>query len=207
MQLKINISMVNMKDIRVAILVLAATAVALLTVSCAQDDESSQRWGASNMSSSEAVYEGKWSLGMASGWQGVAAIDMRDSSTGVFRLRGVPRAEIVRQFFPDGSVVPAADYFSMIVESQFVVTSTSDNTLLYMLQPAVWNIPVLVGDKPGTLGLNISSQSQGDDDLSWGTLSKSGVLTLVIHVTSYQLDGGGQVPSALKMVFTATRKK
>ena len=43
--------------------------------------------------------------------------------------------------------------------------------------------------------------------MSWGTLSKAGVLTIVLHATSYTIGDGDTEPVDLKLTFTGKRKK
>lgn len=50
--------------------------------------------------------------------------------------------------------------------------------------------------------LAISPISEGSNELSWGSLSKTGVLTIILHATSATIDDATTRPLSLTLTFT-----
>lgn len=180
--------------------------VQLLTwslVSCQIDDnQSSFKDSFTTSSEPSAVYDGKWTVGSTSGITGKAVVSDKE-----FLLYNVPYTEITQQLFQSNNVESAIGSNGTSEKLKFTVTQASDKTLLYSLEPTEWHYSVLVDKKPYNVSLAISPNAPLDNTtISWGTLSKSGVLTLVLHATSYTMNSGETKPVSLKLTFTAKRK-
>lgn len=177
--------------------------LALTLVSCQIDDnQNSFNDNFTASSDPSATYEGKWTVGSTSGITGMAVVSDKE-----ILLYNVPYTEITQQLFQTNNVESAKGSNSTNEKLRFTVTQASDNTMLYSLEPTEWHFSVLVDKKPYSVSIAISPNAPLDNTtISWGTLSKAGVMTLVLHATSYTINSGETNPVSLKIVFTAKRK-
>lgn len=182
----------------------SAIALALLSAvvvlpSCSGPGDERQLEDSPAILAPSAVFEGTWSVGGVSGLPGTVML-----YGSAFRVAEVPCAAILQQLYPGSSV---ADATGGSEDIPFGVTSTSATSQLYSLMPTAWRLSGAVDGVRRSVSLAISPTAGGTGDVSWGTYSKSGVLTLVLHATSFTADGGEPVAVSLKLVFTATRRK
>lgn len=177
--------------------------VAASLVACVADDADADRAGDKYMTDTgQAVaYSGKWSVGTEQGIKGVVMV-----GSGKFMLDGAARAAVVWQLFPDSTVSQPPDNagWEML---KFSATSASDNSLLYSIDPFTWSFTLLSDGLPRTAVVAFSPLVGTSDGISWGTLSKSGVLTVVLHATSYTIGDGNTATVDLRLVFTGKREK
>lgn len=148
------------------------------------------------------AYEGKWDIGAEEGLPGVAWI-----ATQGFAFDSIPAASVVRQLFPGSEVAAVASADGGYAWLKCSATQASDNSLLYSAEPSVWRVKARVDGRQRVVGIAFAPRVGSGGDISWGTLSRTGVLTLVLHATSYTVDDGSAAPLAMKLVFTAKRKK
>lgn len=188
---------------RLSAIALAAFVLAVVAslAACSVDDDAMSGDNYMMDSGSSAIYDGKWDVGTEHGVQGTVRV-----VAGEFLLDGAAHAAVARQLFPGGtagSVTSSNDVESL----SFSVARTSDNSLLYSIKPFIWSFTLLSGGLPRTASVAFSPRVGTSDGMSWGTLSKAGVLTIVLHATSYTIGDGDTEPVDLKLTFTGKRKK
>lgn len=88
----------------------------------------------------------------------------------------------------------------------YSMATTQDGTTLYTLKPKVWRMTATVDGRNRQVALYMAPQAGGTDDMSWGRISKSGVMSIMLCVTGYSLDGADMQPSVMRLTFTAMRK-
>lgn len=144
-------------------------------------------------------YDGKWDVdGVAGAKADVIAYPH------YFYLDGLPYGAILDHVFP-GSVIENVEGIDANNRLPFVAMTTSETSQLLSLQPPVWTINATV-DGVGHV-VHVSFMTVGSTDvISWGTLTKSGMLTVILRTTAYSVDNGGQHPLSLKITYNATKK-
>lgn len=186
--------------------ILCAAALALVVVSmlvsCLPSDDGEMNDSQTECPEPLVAYEGKWDIGAEQGVQ-----DMVWMSAYGFVFDTIPATSVVRQLFPGSEIGTVETADNEYASLKCSATPTSAGSVLYSAEPAVWRVAALIDGRRRVVSIAFSPRAGSDDDMSWGTLSKAGVLTLVLHATSYTVDGGEAVPTAMKLVFTATRKK
>ena len=202
----IHITTKRMKRIRNIGVVAILMMVQLLTLSlmsCQIDDnQSSFNDNFTTCPETPVAYEGKWTVGSMSVSTGKAIVSGKE-----IQLFEVPYTEILQQLFQGSNIESGIGCNNKSEKLKFTVTQASDKTLLYSLEPTEWHLSALVDKKPYSVNIALSPNDPLDNTtISWGTLSMSGVLTLVLHATSYTVNSGDINPVSLKLVFTAKRK-
>ena len=179
---------------------LAIAVAAMPCASCAVDD--TEKAQAIVCPGTSMMFEGKWSAGTESGQSGRAWIYSNS-----LLLEGVPYAAIVRQLMPGSGVSEATPAGSGVSTQQLQFAATaSESTTLLTIMPAVWDIEAVTENGRHTVRLSFTPGHNDTENISWGTLSGSGMLTLILHATSFTVDGGSPTPASLKLTLTAARK-
>ncbi len=194
-------SMRTFKYIYIIVSVVVCTVLALASCSPVEDGLA---YAGDNTSCPEptVAYEGKWTVGDVQSASGTAWLSTRQ-----LLLDDVPYADIIRQLMPNSDITSAKKTYDGDNVLKCVASQTSDNSTLLSIMPATWHVAAIVDGESHSIDIFMTQTINGRDDQSWGTVSKTGVLTLILHVTSYSVDGGEAVPAALKLVFTAKRQK
>lgn len=186
-----------------ALLHAAVAALVLSLASCVADDpaHSDPTYSDPSAGSIGMMYDGVWKVGQSDDVQGTVV-----ASASRFETASIPYADIFRHLFP-GCEIEDASSPSGSVALPFTVAATADGGLLYSLQPTAWYMTATVDGKCHSAALTFVPSGSGTDDISWGTLSKAGVLTLILHATAVSIDSGEPSPLSLKIAYTAVRKK
>lgn len=161
---------------------------------CANNDD--DMLDASYNTETVMAYTGKWQV---------------DSSTApnstilkcakYFQLSKVPCDEIFAQLYPGKTITDAR--CNMGAELLFFDSmSPSGKSILYSLKPTTWTLMASVDGESHKVQLAISPISEGSNELSWGSLSKTGVLTIILHATSATIDDDTTRPLSLTLTFT-----
>lgn len=118
-----------------------------------------------------------------------------------FQLSKVPCDEIFAQLYPGKTITDAR--CNMGAELLlFDSMSPSGKSILYSLKPTTWTLMASVDGESHKVQLAISPISEGSNELSWGSLSKTGVLTIILHATSATIDDDTTRPLSLTLTFT-----
>lgn len=88
----------------------------------------------------------------------------------------------------------------------YVATVTQDGAVVYTIKPKVLHMTATVDGRQRRVSMYLSPQTGSADDMSWGKLSKNGVMSIVLCVAQYAMDGGDVQTSSVKLTFTAMRK-
>lgn len=142
------------------------------------------------------AYTGKWQVGSSTAPESTIL-----KCAKYFQLSKVPCDEIFAQLYPGKTITDAR--CNMGAELLlFDSMSPSGKSILYSLKPTTWTLMASVDGEIHKVQLAISPISEGSNELSWGSLSKTGVLTIILHATSATIDDTTTRPLSLTLTFT-----
>lgn len=170
-------------------------------LSCTIEDGDQQTASSdSNFNMSSISYSGTWDV------EGTtvnnACVQVYPS---FFTLTNIPYDVIIGKLFPKALIMYAGNNDNAVNMAYTAVTA-SDRSTLYNIQPATWHISAVIDGMPRDVSLTFMQVPGNDGDMSWGTLSKNGVLTLILHATQYAVNDGQTVSTSLKITITAKRQ-
>ncbi len=115
----------------------------------------------------------------------------------------LPYNEMLTRLFPNSKI---EDVTGSSDDGKFVYTVTlpSESSTLFSLQPNTWHIQARIDNEDHKVAVSFAS-IDNNSDLSWATLSNSGLLTIILRPTAYSIDGGKDQPVTMKLAFTAKR--
>lgn len=161
---------------------------------CANNDD--DMLDASYNTETVMAYTGKWQVGSST-----APSSTILKCAKYFQLSKVPCDEIFAQLYPGKTITDAR--CNMGAELLlFDSMSPSGKSILYSLKPTTWTLMASVDGESHKVQLAISPISEGSNELSWGSLSKTGVLTIILHATSATIDDDTTRPLSLTLTFT-----
>ena len=161
---------------------------------CANNDD--DMLGASYNTETVMAYTGKWQVGSYTAPKSTIL-----KCAKYFQLSKVPCEEIFAQLYPGKTITDAR--CNMGAELLlFDSMSPSGKSILYSLKPTTWTLMASVDGESHKVQLAISPISEGSNELSWGSLSKTGVLTIILHATSATIDDDTTRPLSLTLTFT-----
>lgn len=169
--------------------------VAVATMqACANNDD--DILDASYNTETVMAYTGKWQVGSYTAPKSTIL-----KCAKYFQLSKVPCDEIFAQLYPGKTITDAR--CNMGAELLlFDSMSPSGKSILYSLKPTTWTLMASVDGESHKVQLAISPISEGGNELSWGSLSKTGVLTIILHATSATIDDDTTRPLSLTLTFT-----
>lgn len=161
---------------------------------CANNDD--DMLDASYNTETVMAYTGKWQVGSSTAPNSTIL-----KCAKYFQLSKVPCDEIFAQLYPGKTITDAR--CNMGAELLlFDSMSPSGKSILYSLKPTTWTLMASVDGESHKVQLAISPISEGSNELSWGSLSKTGVLTIILHATSATIDDDTTRPLSLTLTFT-----
>lgn len=161
---------------------------------CANNDD--DMLDASYNTETVMAYTGKWQVGSSTAPESTIL-----KCAKYFQLSKVPCDEIFAQLYPGKTITDAR--CNMGAELLlFDSMSPSGKSILYSLKPTTWTLMASVDGESHKVQLAISPISEGSNELSWGSLSKTGVLTIILHATSATIDDTTTRPLSLTLTFT-----
>lgn len=161
---------------------------------CANNDD--DMLDASYNTETVMAYTGKWQVGSSTAPNSTIL-----KCAKYFQLSKVPCDEIFAQLYPGKTITDAR--CNMGAELLlFDSMSPSGKSILYSLKPTTWTLMASVDGESHKVQLAISPISEGSNELSWGSLSKTGVLTVILHATSATIDDDTTRPLSLTLTFT-----
>lgn len=161
---------------------------------CANNDD--DMLDASYNTETVMAYTGKWQVGSSTAPKSTIL-----KCAKYFQLSKVPCDEIFAQLYPGKNITDAR--CNMGAELLlFDSMSPSGKSILYSLKPTTWTLMASVDGESHKVQLAISPISEGSNELSWGSLSKTGVLTIILHATSATIDDATMRPLSLTLTFT-----
>lgn len=161
---------------------------------CANND--ADMLNASYNTETVMAYTGKWQVGSSTAPKSTIL-----KCAKYFQLSKVPCDEIFAQLYPGKTITDAR--CNMGAELLlFDSMSPSGKSILYSLKPTTWTLMASVDGESHKVQLAISPISEGSNELSWGSLSKTGVLTIILHATSATIDDDTTRPLSLTLTFT-----
>lgn len=161
---------------------------------CANNDD--DMLDASYNTETVMAYTGKWQVGSSTAPKSTIL-----KCAKYFQLSKVPCDEIFAQLYPGKTITDAR--CNMGAELLlFDSMSPSGKSILYSLKPTTWTLMASVDGESHKVQLAISPISEGNNELSWGSLSKTGVLTIILHATSATIDDATTRPLSLTLTFT-----
>lgn len=161
---------------------------------CANNDD--DMLDASYNTETVMAYTGKWQVGSSTAPESTIL-----KCAKYFQLSKVPCYEIFAQLYPGKTITDAR--CNMGAELLlFDSMSPSGKSILYSLKPTTWTLMASVDGESHKVQLAISPISEGSNELSWGSLSKTGVLTIILHATSATIDDATPRPLSLTLTFT-----
>ena len=161
---------------------------------CANNDD--DMLNASYNTETVMAYTGKWQVGSSTAPKSTIL-----KCAKYFQLSKVPCDEIFAQLYPGKTITDAR--CNMGAELLlFDSMSPSGKSILYSLKPTTWTLMASVDGESHKVQLAISPISEGSNELSWGSLSKTGVLTSILHATSATIDDDTTRPLSLTLTFT-----
>lgn len=169
--------------------------VAVATMqACANNDD--DMLDASYNTETVMAYTGKWQVGSSTAPESTIL-----KCAKYFQLSKVPCDEIFAQLYPGKTITDArCNMGSELL--LFDSMSPSGKSILYSLKPTTWTLMASVDGESHKVQLAISPISEGSNELSWGSLSKTGVLTIILHATSATIDDDTTRPLSLTLTFT-----
>ncbi len=161
---------------------------------CANNDD--DMLDASYNTETVMAYTGKWQVGSSTAPNSTIL-----KCAKYFQLSKVPCDEIFAYLYPGKTITDAR--CNMGAELLlFDSMSPSGKSILYSLKPTTWTLMASVDGESHKVQLAISPISEGSNELSWGSLSKTGVLTVILHATSATIDDTTTRPLSLTLTFT-----
>lgn len=161
---------------------------------CANNDD--DMLNASYNTETVMAYTGKWQVGSSTAPESTIL-----KCAKYFQLSKVPCDEIFAQLYPGKTITDArCNMGSELL--LFDSMSPSGKSILYSLKPTTWTLMASVDGESHKVQLAISPISEGSNELSWGSLSKTGVLTIILHATSATIDDDTTRPLSLTLTFT-----
>ena len=161
---------------------------------CANNDD--DLLAASYNTETVMAYTGKWQVGSSTAPKSTIL-----KCAKYFQLSKVPCDEIFAQLYPGKTITDAR--CNMGAELLlFDSMSPSGKSILYSLKPTIWTLMASVDGESHKVQLAISPISEGSNELSWGSLSKTGVLTVILYATSATIDDATTRPLSLTLTFT-----
>ena len=161
---------------------------------CANNDD--DMLNASYNTETVMAYTGKWQVGGSTAPKSTIL-----KCAKYFQLSKVPCDEIFAYLYPGKTITDAR--CNMGAELLlFDSMSPSGKSILYSLKPTTWTLMASVDGESHKVQLAISPISEGSNELSWGSLSKTGVLTIILHATSATIDDDTTRPLSLTLTFT-----
>lgn len=161
---------------------------------CANNDD--DLLAASYNTETVMAYTGKWQVGSSTAPNSTIL-----KCAKYFQLSKVPCDEIFAQLYPGKTITDArCNMGSELL--LFDSMSPSGKSILYSLKPTTWTLMASVDGESHKVQLAISPISEGSNELSWGSLSKTGVLTIILHATSATIDDTTTRPLSLTLTFT-----
>ena len=161
---------------------------------CANNDD--DMLDASYNTETVMAYTGKWQVGSSTAPESTIL-----KCAKYFQLSKVPCDEIFAKLYPGKTITDAR--CNMGAELLlFDSMSPSGKSILYSLKPTTWTLMASVDGESHKVQLAISPISEGSNELSWGSLSKTGVLTIILHATSATIDDATPRPLLLTLTFT-----
>ena len=161
---------------------------------CANNDD--DMLNASYNTETVMAYTGKWQVGSSTAPKSTIL-----KCAKYFQLSKVPCDEIFAQLYPGKTITDAR--CNMGAELLlFDSMSPSGKSILYSLKPTTWTLMASVDGESHKVQLAISPISEGSNELSWGSLSKTGVRTIILHATSATIDDDTTRPLSLTLTFT-----
>lgn len=161
---------------------------------CANNDD--DMLDASYNTETVMAYTGKWQVGSSTAPNSTIL-----KCAKYFQLSKVPCDEILAQLYPGKTITDArCNMGSELL--LFDSMSPSGKSILYSLKPTTWTLMASVDGESHKVQLAISPISEGSNELSWGSLSKTGVLTIILHATSATIDDDTTRPLSLTLTFT-----
>lgn len=161
---------------------------------CANNDD--DMLNASYNTETVMAYTGKWQVGSSTAPKSTIL-----KCAKYFQLSKVPCDEIFAQLYSGKTITDAR--CNMGAELLlFDSMSPSGKSILYSLKPTTWTLMASVDGESHKVQLAISPISEGSNELSWGSLSKTGVLTIILHATSATIDDDTTRPLSLTLTFT-----
>lgn len=124
---------------------------------------------------------------------------------GYFIVYDIPYRQLAAKLF-EGSVVADVAGSDGNDQLKYVTETTQDGTEVYTVKPKEWRMTATVDGRQCHISMYLSPKTGSADDVSWGFLSKNGVMSLVLCVAQYSVDGGDVQPSSVKLTYTAMRK-
>lgn len=161
---------------------------------CANNDD--DILGESYNTENVMAYTGKWQVGSSTAPNSTIL-----KCAKYFQVNKVPCEEIFAQLYP-GKTITAEQYNMGSELLLFDSMSPSGKSILYSLKPTTWTLMASVDGESHKVQLAISPISEGSNELSWGSLSKTGVLTIILHATSVTIDDDTTHPLSLTLTFT-----
>ena len=161
---------------------------------CANNDD--DMLNASYNTETVMAYTGKWQVGSSTAPKSTIL-----KCAKYFQLSKVPCDEIFAQLYPGKTITDAR--CNMGAELLlFDSMSPSGKSILYSLKPTTWTLMASVDGESHKVQLAISPISEGSNELSWGSLSKTGVLTIILHATAATIDDDTTRLLSLTLTFT-----
>lgn len=161
---------------------------------CANNDD--DMLDASYNTETVMAYTGKWQVGSSTAPNSTIL-----KCAKYFQLSKVPCDEIFAQLYPGKTITDArCNMGSELL--LFDSMSPSGKSILYSLKPTTWTLMASVDGESHKVQVAISPISEGSNELSWGSLSKTGVLTIILHATSATIDDVTTRQLSLTLTFT-----
>lgn len=182
--------------LRLAAAILLSVSFAACTIDT-ETENSNNTWADTGQS---VIYEGRWTVESATS-DGSRAVISASNIT----IETIPSADIIKQFLPNAD--PATATAAMSCHALACsLTSADSGTQLYSIRPTIWEMSAMADGQKHSVSLVFAPSGNGADNISWATMSKSGVLTLILHATAVSIDGEEAKPTSLTLTYTATRK-
>lgn len=179
---------------------LAAVTWSFTLLSCTVEDGDQQaNLSGSDYNMSSISYSGTWDIDGTT--VNNACVLVYPSC---FALTNIPYDVIIGKLFPSARITYAGS--DNDVNMAYTAVTASDRSTLYNIQPATWHMSAVIDGVPKNVSLTFMQVPGNNDGMSWGTLSKNGVLTLILHATQYAVNDGQTANTSLKITITAKRQ-
>lgn len=181
-------------------LVAATLALALCATACSDAQDADAYGSYNSVTAAGMTFEGQRKVETQASQSSTMTI-----YPNYFDLSQLPYTEILQKIFPDATTVLLKDDVNNHRIS-YRAASADNGSVVYTVQPMTWNLQVETNGTQHNIQIIVAPEAGNADDMSWGTLSGTGVMTLILHVTAYRTDGQAAVAMPMRLTYTATRQ-
>lgn len=149
----------------------------------------------------ESQYEGKWQVAEQS-----SVSSMLTMTPTMMIFAPLPLHEVMKELMPESNIVDVQDAGGSGVLT-YERLSTTEAGFVLSLYPQTWKLKMVLADGTSHDVSIYFAALDNDDSMSWSSITKEGVMTIILRATSFVVDDNAEQPVSLRLTFTTTIKR